>query len=131
MAIKNKLLALAFGALNMLGFEVWFWNRCGPDQCFPSIFEVIARFLQRKYGNISPYFRGRNLAALRLKCVIVCQMLFLPSFQRENVAMVMPHFHGENLAKFHVLCTMSHRQGFAYVYMARMDMLVSWRVEAL
>jgi len=37
LAIENKLLALAFRALNVLGFEVWFQNGCGPDWCFPSI----------------------------------------------------------------------------------------------
>ena len=35
------LLALAFGALNVLGFEVWFWNGYGHDQCFPSVFGIV------------------------------------------------------------------------------------------
>ena len=79
----------------MLGFKVWFQNRCGLGQCFPSVFEVIAKFPRQKSGSILPYFRGRNLVALRLKYVIAYQTLFLPSFQREITTMGMSHFHGE------------------------------------
>ena len=107
MAIENKLLALSFGALNVLGFEVWFQNGCSPDRCFPSVFEVVAKFPRRKSDSISPYFHGGNLAALCLRCVIACQMLFSPSFLSENTAMGMPHFPSENLAEFHVWCTMA------------------------
>ena len=53
-----SLLALAFRALNVLGFEVWFRNGCGPDRFFPSVFEVVAKFLQRQSSGISPYFRA-------------------------------------------------------------------------
>jgi len=70
LAIENKLLAFAFGALNMLGFEVWFRNGCGPDRCFPSMFEVTIKFPWRKFGSISPYFHGGNSATLHLRCVI-------------------------------------------------------------
>ena len=44
LAIENKLLPLAYGALNVLGFEVWFRNGYGPDRCFLSVFEVVAKF---------------------------------------------------------------------------------------
>ena len=38
MAIKNELLALSFGALTKLGFEVWIQKGCGLNRCFTSIF---------------------------------------------------------------------------------------------
>ena len=96
MAVENELLALAFGALNGLGFEVWFQNGHGPNRCFPSVFEVATKFPWLKFGSIFLYFHGGNPVALQLKCVIAHQMLFLPSFRHENMAMGMPHFHGEN-----------------------------------
>ena len=40
-------------------------------------------------------------------------------------------YHGENLAEFHVWCVMAHQQGFLFVYITRIDMLILWRVEAL
>ena len=113
--MKKQLLALAFGALNVLGFEFWFRNGCGLDQCFPSVIEVI-KFPWWKFGSISPYFHGGNLTALRLICIIACQTLFSPKFWRENAAMEMPHFHGKNSAEFRVWCTMTHWQGFVFVY---------------
>jgi len=70
MVVENKLLALTFGALNTLGFEVWFQNGCGLDWCFPNVCGIIAKFPWRKSGNISSYFPGRNLAVHRLRCVI-------------------------------------------------------------
>ena len=42
------------------GFEVWLLNGCGPNLCFPKAFEQSARFLRRKFGDKSPYFRGGN-----------------------------------------------------------------------
>jgi len=99
LAIENKLLALAFEALKVLGHEVWFQNGCGPNQCFPSVFEVATKFPRQKSDSISPYFRGENPTTPRLRCVIARQTLFLPNFWRENTAMGMPHFHSENPAK--------------------------------
>ena len=110
MAIEKKLLALAFGALNVLGFEVWFWNGCGPDRYFPSVFEIAIKFSRQKSTSILPYFRGKNPIALCLRCVIARQTLFSPSFRHENTAMGMPYFHGENPAEFQVWCAMVHRQ---------------------
>ena len=76
-----------------------------PINAFQVCFEIITRFPRWKSDNISPYFRGGNLAMLYLRSVIACQMLFSPSFRCENAAMGMPYFHDENLAKFHVWCT--------------------------
>ena len=45
--------------------------------------------------------------------------------------MEVPRFHGENLAVFCVWCAMAHRQGFALVYMAFIDMLVPSQAKAL
>jgi len=70
LTVENELLALAFGPLNALGFEVWFQNGCGLDQCFLSVFGIVAKFPQQKSGSISPYFHDENLAALHLRCVI-------------------------------------------------------------
>ena len=42
------------------GFEVWLLNGCGPNLCFSKAFEQSARFLRRKFGDKSPYFRGGN-----------------------------------------------------------------------
>ena len=64
-------------------------------------------------------------------CIIARQMLFSPSFQRENAVMGMPHFHGKNPTKFHVWCTMAHQQGFVTLYMVLIDMLILWWAEAL
>ena len=124
MAIENELLALTFGALNVLSFEVWFQNGCGLDQCFPSAFGIDAKFPQQKFGNISPYFRDGNPAMLHLKCITMHKMLLSPSFRRENMAMGMPHFHGKNPTEFRVWCAMVHGQGFASVYMVHIDMLI-------
>ena len=60
MAIKNKLLVLAFGALKELGYEVWFWKGCGLCQCFASTFGIVAKFPRRKSSNISPQVRLRQ-----------------------------------------------------------------------
>jgi len=87
------------------------------------MFEVTIKFPRRKSGSISPYFRGGNPAALRLKCVIACQTLFSPSFQCENMTMGMPHYYSENPAEFRVWCAMAHWWGFAFVYTAYIDML--------
>ena len=116
-------MALAFGALNVLGFEVWFQKGCGPDRCFSSVFEVDAKFPRQKSDSISPHFRDGNLVVLHLNCIIARQILFSPNFQHENMATGTPHFHDENLAEFHVWCAMTHRQGFASMYTARINML--------
>ena len=94
----------------MLGFEVWFQNGCGPNQCFPSMSEVATKFLQWKSDNISSYFCGGNPEARRLRCAKVLQTLFSPSFQRKNTAIGMPHFHGENPAKFRIWCATAHHK---------------------
>ena len=112
MAVENELLALTLGDLNELGFEVWIRKGCGLDRYFP-----------RKFGSISSYFCGGNLAALHLRCIIAHKTLFSPSFQRENTTMGMPHFHGENPEKFHVWCVMAHQQGFMLVYTTHANML--------
>ena len=44
LVVENELLALAFRALNVLGFDVWFRNGRGLDRCFPSVFGIIAKF---------------------------------------------------------------------------------------
>ena len=72
-----------------------------------------AKFPRWKFGSISPCFRGKNLAAIRLRCIIAHKTLFSPSFSCENTATEVPHFHGENPAKFHIWCAMAHRQGFS------------------
>ena len=122
MEVENGLLVLAFGTLSELGFEVWIQKGCGLDRCFPSVFRIVAEFSRQKSDSILPYFRGRNLAVLRLKRVIAHQILFSPSYLHENIAMGMLHFHGENLAEFHVWCAMAHWQGFMPVYMACANM---------
>ena len=63
LAIKNKLLALAFGALNVLGLEVWFRNGCGPNQCFPCLKSL-------------PNFHGKNPTAFHLIFVAEIQQRF-------------------------------------------------------
>ena len=78
-----------------------------PINVFQVCFEVIARF--PRSDSISPYFHGENPTMLCLRCVIACQMLFSPSFQRENTAMGMPHFHGENPTRF-CICVYSGYQ---------------------
>jgi len=102
LVVENELLALAFRALNVLGFDVWFRNGRGLDRCFPSVFGIIAKFPWWKSDSISPYFRGGNLAALHFRCVIAHKTLFSPSFQCENTITGMPHFHDRNPEKFHV-----------------------------
>ena len=125
MAIKNKLLALVFGALNGLGFKVWFQKGCVHlDQCFLSVFRIGAKFPQRKFDNITPYFHGRNLAILCLRCIIALKTLFSPSFSCKNTAMEVPYFHGENLVEFRVWCAMAHWQSFTPVYTAHANMLM-------
>ena len=125
MAIKNKLLALAFGALNGLGFKVWFQKGCVHlDHCFLSVFGIGAKFPHRKFDNITPYFRGRNLVALHLRCIIVLKTLFSPSFSCKNMAMEVPYFHGENLVEFRVWCAMAHWQSFTPVYTTHANMLM-------
>ena len=96
--------------------------KCVLDHCQISM---------RKSSSISPYFCGKNLAALRLRCVIAHKMLFSPSFRRVNMIIGMPHFHGENLAEFHVWCAMAHQQGFTSVYTMCLDMLILWQAKAL
>ena len=92
----------------MLGFEVWFGNGCGPNRCFPSVFEVATNFHGENLAAFFPNFRGGNPIALRLRCVIAHQTLFSPSFLRENTEMGMPHFHGKNLTEVHIWCAMTH-----------------------
>ena len=71
-----------------------------PINDFQVCFEVFARF--PRSNSISPYFHGENPTMLHLRCVIACQMLFSPSFRRENTAIGMPHFHSENPTRFHI-----------------------------
>ena len=52
--------ALALGALHAWGFEVWLLKGYGPNLCFPKAFEQSARFPWQKFGDMSPYFHGRN-----------------------------------------------------------------------
>ena len=100
MAIENKLLALAFGALSEMGFKVWIWKGWGLDRCCLNVFGIIAKFPWWKSDSISPYFHGRNPAALRLRCDVVHKTLFSLSFRRENTTMGIPHFHYENRQSF-------------------------------
>ena len=94
------------------------------------MFGIIAKFLQQKFGNILPYFQGKNLAVLCLKYVIAHKTLFSPSFRRENTTIGMPYFHNENPVEFCVWCAMVHWQGFMPVYTAHANMLILGRVEA-
>ena len=112
-------MALAFRALNELGFKVWFWKGHGLDQCFPSVFGIVVEFPRRKFDSISPYFHGTNSAVFHLRCVIAHETLFSPSFCCENTTTEVPYFHGENSAKFCIWCAMLHRQGFMHVYTTR------------
>ena len=109
LAIKNEILALTFGAWTKLGFEVWFRKGCGLDQCFTSVFGIVAKFPWQKFGSILPYFHGGNLAMLCLRCIIAHKILFSPSIHCENTAMEVPNFHGENPTEFHVWCAMVHQ----------------------
>jgi len=59
-------LALAFEALNELGFVVWLQRGCGLNKYFVSTFEIFAKFAWRKSRRIPPYFHGGNLAAFHL-----------------------------------------------------------------
>ena len=79
-----------------------------PNDVFLVHLESLPKFPWRKSSNVLPYFRGGNLAVLRLKCVIVHKTLLLPSFRRENMVMKMPYFHGKNLVEFRVWCAMAH-----------------------
>ena len=103
MVIKNKLLALAYGALNMLGFEVWIWNGFGPNRYFLSAFGIDAKFPWRKSDSISPYFRGRNLTMLHLKCIIAQKKRY--SYQA---------FHCKNTTTGCLIFTEKIRQSFAF-----------------
>ena len=73
-----------------------------PNDVFLVHLESLPKFPWRKSSNVLPYFRGGNLAVLRLKCVIVHKTLLLPSFQRENTAIGMPHFHNKYSAGFRI-----------------------------
>ena len=86
--------------------------------------ELLPKFPWKKFDNISFYFHGGNLIAVRLKCVIAHKTLFSPSFHLKNMAIGMPYFHGENLADFRVWCAIAHRQSFVPVYMVRANMLM-------
>ena len=88
------------------------------------MFGIVAKFPWQKSNSISFYFRGGNLIAVRLKCVIAHKTLFSPSFYLENMAIGMPYFHGENLADFRVWCAIAHRQSFVPVYTVRANMLM-------
>ena len=68
-------------------------------------------------------FHGENPVALHLRCVIVHKTLFSQSFRRENMAMGVTHFHDENPVEFCVWWAIAHRQGFASMFMARINML--------
>ena len=73
-----------------------------PLSSFASTFRIVAKFPQQKSGSNLPYFRGEDLAAFRLRCVVIHETLFSPSFHYENMARKMPYFHSKNLAKFQV-----------------------------
>ena len=100
--IENKLLALAYKGLKVLGFEVWFWNGCGPSPRFLNVFGINAKFLWRKSISILPYFCGKNLATPRLRCIIAHKMLFSPSL------------HCKNIATGCLIFTVKMRQSFAF-----------------
>ena len=100
--IENKLSALAYKALKVLGFEVWFWNGCGPSPRFLNVFGINAKFLWRKSISILPYFCGKNLATPRLRCIIAHKMLFSPSL------------HCKNIATGCLIFTVKMRQSFAF-----------------
>ena len=68
------------------------------------IWQRFALFSWWKSDSISPYFRGRNLVVLYLRCVIACQTLFLSNFRYENMTIGIPHFYGENSTKFRIWC---------------------------
>jgi len=57
LAVKYKLLALAFEALKELGYED-FGKGCSLYQCFASTFGIIAKCPWQKFSSISPYFCG-------------------------------------------------------------------------
>ena len=142
----KKILIIEFGSLvmcgegvrNPIGISFRGFKRIGLwgldlekgvlDQCFPSVFGIVAKFPRWKSGSISPYFRGGNSAALHLRCVIAHRTLFLQSFHCENVAMGMPYFNGKNPVMF--WCAMAHQQGFMPMYMARANMLMLGWFEA-
>ena len=111
----------------MLGFEVWFQNGYGLDQCFWSEFGVVAKFPRQKSDSILPYFRGRNLEVLCLRCVIARKMLFSPSFPCENTAMGYAPFSRWKSGR--VSCLV--RYGALARFRVCIDMLVLWWVEAL
>ena len=94
------------------------------------MFGIVAKFPWQKSSSILPYFRGRNLTALRLRCVIAHKTLFSQSFRRENMTMGMPHFHGKNPTVFRIWYAMGHRQGFMLVYTIHANMLMLGQAEA-
>ena len=106
-------MALAFGALIKLGFEIWFQKGCGLDRCFPNVLWIGAKFPRWKSGSILPYFCGGNLATLRLRCVIAHKTLFSPSFRRENTTTRMPHRSHRNDCAHNIawICTYNNCLG--------------------
>ena len=106
-----------FGALSELGFEIWIRKGCGLDQCFPSVFGIVAKLPRWKSSSILPYFCSGNPVVLCLRCIIAWKMLFSPSFCCENTTIGMPHFHGEKSSRVSCLVCYGTPAGFhAYVY---------------
>ena len=103
----------------MLGSKVWFWNGYGPSRCFLIAVGIDAKFQQRKSRSISPYFRGKNLVALRLRCIIAHKMLFSPSFRCENTTTGC------------LIFMVKIGQGFMSIYTVCIDMLILRHTEAL
>ena len=80
------------------------------------MFGIVVKFPWRKSGSILPYFRGGNLAALRLGCIIAHKTLFSLSFCCKNMTTKVSYFHDENSVEFRVWCTMAHQQDFMPMY---------------
>jgi len=113
----NKLLALAFGALKELGFEVWFWERCDLYQCFASTFRIVAKFTRRKSGNILPLVHYNTQNTIFTKLLLWEYGNKGAPFSRKKSS--------------RVLCLVqAHQQGFMLVYTTRVSMFVQGWVEA-
>ena len=86
LADKNKLLALVFGGLKELDFEVWFGKGVWPLPMLCKHIGIVVKFPRLKSDNISPYFLGGNHVAFRIKCIMAHITLFSPNFYYEIMA---------------------------------------------
>ena len=68
LAVENKLLALAFGALNVLDFELGFKMGVVSIDAFQVYLELLPNFHNENPAAFHLYFRGGNPTVFRLRC---------------------------------------------------------------